>query len=128
MKQSPVVHFEMPYKDAKRVSSFYSKVFGWDMQILGPEMEGYILAGTTETKDMRPTTPGAINGGFFQSNDKNVAAVTIAVDSIDEAMKSVKDAGGEVLGEPVDIAGVGKYVGANDSEGNRISLLQPSGM
>lgn len=30
-KMNPVVHFEMPAKDKKRVADFYSKVFGWDI-------------------------------------------------------------------------------------------------
>jgi predicted enzyme related to lactoylglutathione lyase len=40
-------------------------------------------------------------------------------------MKSVRNAGGNVLGEPMDIPGVGKYVSFTDTEGNRVSMLQP---
>jgi len=35
---NPVVHFEMPAKDRKRMADFYTKVFGWRTQLLGPEM------------------------------------------------------------------------------------------
>ena len=126
---NPVVHFEMPTKDQKRVSEFYAKVFGWEMQTMGADMGNYVLANTTETKDMRPITPGAINGGFFPK-DKNKPAqfpsVVIAVDDIKESMKNVNAAGGKVLGEPVDIPGVGAYVSFFDTEGNRVSMLQPS--
>ena len=38
----------------------------------------------------------------------------------------VTDAGGTVLGEPVEIPGIGHYVSFTDSEGNRVSLLQPA--
>lgn len=126
MKKSPVIHFEMPYKDSKRVVEFYSKVFGWGMQDLGPVMNNYILAETTETENMAPTKPGAINGGMFPASDENnkYPLVTIQVDDIKQAMDEVKAAGGEVLAEPVDIPGVGKYVAIHDSEGNRVSLLQ----
>jgi len=31
-----------------------------------------------------------------------------------------------VLGEPMEIPGVGQYVSFMDTEGNRVSLLQPS--
>ena len=62
----PVVHFEMPADDRKRMANFYSKVFGWKTEVLGPEMGDYVLATTTATgADGRPTTPGAINGGFY---------------------------------------------------------------
>ncbi len=127
MKKSPVIHFELPYIDAKRVSDFYSKVFGWDMSILGKEMGDYILAGTTETKDMMPLKPGAINGGLFPASDKNnrYPLVTIQVENINEAIEKVKKSGGKVLGKPQEIAGVGTYIAINDSEGNRTSMLQP---
>jgi predicted enzyme related to lactoylglutathione lyase len=35
------------------------------------------------------------------------------------------EAGGKVLGEPMDIPGVGRYVSFFDTEGNRVSMLQP---
>jgi hypothetical protein len=43
----------------------------------------------------------------------------------DAAMKQVKRAGGEVLGEPMMIPGVGRYVSFFDSERNRVSMLEP---
>ena len=52
-------------------------------------------------------------------------SVVISVDDIDAAMKKVQGAGGDVLGEPMPIPGVGRYVSIMDSEGNRISMLQP---
>jgi predicted enzyme related to lactoylglutathione lyase len=51
--------------------------------------------------------------------------VVIAVEDIKKHMKKVEKAGGKVLGEPWDIPGVGWYVAFNDTEGNRISMLQP---
>jgi predicted enzyme related to lactoylglutathione lyase len=52
--------------------------------------------------------------------------VVVAVDDIEKAMKKVVRAGGKVLGQPMDIPGVGRYVSFKDTEGNRASLLQPS--
>jgi predicted enzyme related to lactoylglutathione lyase len=52
--------------------------------------------------------------------------VVIAVEDIKEHMQSVQEAGGKVLGEPMDIPGVGSYVAFIDTEGNRVSMLQPS--
>jgi predicted enzyme related to lactoylglutathione lyase len=129
MKMNPVVHFEMPAEDRKRVADFYTKVFGWQTQMLGPEMGDYVLASTTETDEKgRPKTPGAINGGFFpKSNDSpaQYPSVVIAVDDIQAHMKKVEEAGEEVLGEPMEIPGVGLYVAFFDTEGNRVSMLQP---
>lgn len=132
MKMNPVVHFELPAEDSKRMSSFYTKVFGWQTQQMGPDMGSYVIATTTATdeKTGRPTTPGAINGGFFQkTKDTQSPSVVIAVDDIHEAMKNVREAGGTVLGglkpgEPDDIPGVGLYAAFIDTEGNRVGMLQ----
>jgi len=52
----------------------------------------------------------------------------IAVEKIEDAMAKVVAAGGEVLGEPMDIPGIGRYVGFYDTERNRVSMLQPFAM
>jgi predicted enzyme related to lactoylglutathione lyase len=31
-KMYPIVHFEMPAEDKKRMSEFYTKTFGWQTQ------------------------------------------------------------------------------------------------
>lgn len=130
MKMNPVVHFEMPAKDRKRVADFYTKVFGWQMNQLGPEMGNYLLANTTETdKDGMVKTPGNINGGFFEYGDKEgfkYPHVVIQVEDVEKAMADVKSAGGQVLGEPMDIPGIGKYISFKDTEGNPVGMLQPS--
>ena len=49
----------------------------------------------------------------------------IAVADIRASMARVEAAGGRVLGEPMAIPGTGDYVSIFDTEGNRISILQP---
>jgi predicted enzyme related to lactoylglutathione lyase len=130
IKMNPVVHFEMPAEDRKRMANFYTNVFGWKTQMLGSEMGDYVVATTTESDEKgRPKKPGAINGGFFTKTDDKAAqypSVVIAVEDIKEHMKKVEKAGGKVLGEPWDIPGVGLYVSFIDTEGNRVSMLQPT--
>ena len=125
---NPVVHFEMPYDDPDRMARFYQSAFGWQMQMLGQDMGHYVLATTTETDENGPEKPGAINGGFFQKRPDcppQYPSIVIAVDNIAESVKKVTKAGGKVEGEPMEIPGVGQYVSFIDSEGNRVSLLQP---
>ena len=126
-KMNPVVHFEMPARDRKRMADFYSTVFGWQTQMMGEEMGNYVTVSTTETEDGRPKMPGAINGGFYPRRDvaDDGPSVVIAVDDIKQSAKDVAQAGGNVLGEPMEIPGVGSYVSFIDPEGNRVSLLQP---
>ncbi len=123
----PVVHFEMPFDDRARMAKFYESVFGWRVQILGEEMGNYVLATTTETGESGPKNPGAINGGFYPRPPDGSAqcpSFVVAVDDISLSMKSVTKAGGKVLGEPMEIPGVGQYVSFMDTEGNRVSMLQ----
>jgi hypothetical protein len=128
-KMNPVVHFEMPAEDRNRMAAFYSNVFGWQTQLMGEDMGNYVTVATTETDDKgRPKTPGVINGGFFPKggmSDNAYPSIVISVDDIKESMKKVTAAKGKVLGEPVEIPTVGIYVSFIDTEGNRVSLLQP---
>ena len=123
-----VVHFEMPYDDRQRMAKFYGSAFGWQTQMLGEEMGNYVLATTTQSDERGPKRPGTINGGFFPKKPDWPAqypSVVIAVDDIKESARKVTDAGGRVLGEPIEIPGVGQYVSFFDIEGNRVSMLQP---
>jgi predicted enzyme related to lactoylglutathione lyase len=127
MKMNPVVHFEMPAEDRTRMAKFYTDVFGWQTQMMGPDMGDYVVVTTTESDDNGPKKPGAINGGFYPKKPDWPAqypSVVISVDDIDQSMKAVTDAGGKVLGEPMDIPGVGRYVSFYDTEGNRVSMLK----
>jgi hypothetical protein len=47
------------------------------------------------------------------------------VDDINAHAKKVAAAGGKLLGEPMEIPGIGWYVSFVDTEGNRLSMLQP---
>ena len=126
----PVVHFEMPYDDRERIARFYQSAFGWKLQMLGQEMGNYVLATTAEA-DVMPQgkgNRGAINGGFFPRSPEMPGqhpSVVIGVKDIEASMKAVKQAGGEVLGTPMPIPGVGQYVAFFDTERNRLSMLQP---
>jgi len=123
-----VVHFEMPYENRERMAKFYQSAFGWQTQMLGGDMNNYVLAVTTESTDAGPTKPGAINGGFYEKKSDypmQYPSVVIAVDDVKRAAAKVTAAGGKVLGDPMEIPGVGQYVSFVDSEGNRVSLLQP---
>ena len=126
---NPVVHFEIPAEDRKRIANFYTKVFGWKTQQLGEDMGNYVLVTTTDSDENGPKKPGAINGGFFQKTDDKPAqypSVVIAVEDIREHMMNVEKSGGKVLGEPMDIPGVGLYVSFFDTEGNRVGMIQPT--
>jgi predicted enzyme related to lactoylglutathione lyase len=73
--------------------------------------------------------PGAINGGFYEYKDEpgfQYPSVVVAVDNLKESMERVKKEGGEVIGEPNEIPGIGMFVSIKDTEGNRVGMLQPN--
>jgi len=93
-------------------------------------MGEYVIVNTTEVdpKTHFPKEPGKINGGFYKKPNDPIGqqpSVVIAVDDIKEAMKKITDAGGKLLGEPQEIPGFGLYAGFLDTEGNRVSIMQP---
>jgi predicted enzyme related to lactoylglutathione lyase len=110
----PVVHFEMPYENPDRLVKFYSQAFDWQMEKQGQDMGDYVITTSTETDGKRMAkNPGAVNGGFFPKKTDWPAqypSVVIAVDDIKKAISKVIDAGGNVLGEPMEISGIGQYV------------------
>jgi predicted enzyme related to lactoylglutathione lyase len=126
---NPVVHFEMPAENMQRIADFYSKVFGWQTQMMGEEMGNYVVVTTSEADDNgRPKMPGTINGGFYpkyEGKPPYCPSFVIAVDDINETLRKIREANGKVLGEPVEIPGVGTYISFIDTEGNRLSILKP---
>ena len=126
----PVVHFEMPYDNRERIATFYGTVFGWELRMLGEDMGNYVVATTAKPGERvgHEAAYGAIGGGFYQRNKDWPAqhpSVVIAVQDIRAAMKKINASGGEVLGEPMLIPGIGDYVSFYDTEKNRVSILQP---
>ena len=126
MNKNPVVHFEMPYKDSHRVSKFYNTVFGWDMVDLGPSMDNYVTAATAETDEKRMVkTPGTINGGFYDAKKASPEpSVVISVENLEDSLSMITKHGGKMLGKPEDIPGVGRWASFQDTEGNRVSILE----
>ncbi len=120
----------MPMEDKARTKKFYEDVFGWHMNQLGPETGNYLLAGTSPVDEkMMHVNKGAINGGFYPKGEFGTSShVVISVPDIRKHMEIVKNAGGTVEGEPIDIPGIGTYVMFQDSEGNRVGMLQPASM
>src|SRR5574343_1822813 len=83
---NPVVHFELPYKDAKRITAFYKNVFAWQLHDLGEESGNYILA-TTAINDVKPGFPaGSINGGLYPIKPDwpmQYPSIVIGIENID---------------------------------------------
>jgi uncharacterized protein len=118
-----VVHFEVPVDDADRAQRFYQEAFDWAMTPI-PAM-GYTLVTTTESGERGPIAPGAINGGLLRRGGPFTAPViTIEVDDVEAALKTVERLGGERVASSQAVGDMGFSGYFRDTEGNLIGLWQ----
>ena len=118
-----VVHFEVPFDDAERATSFYRETFGWNIWTM-PEME-YTGVTTGPSGDQGPTEPGYIGGGMAQRGGPLTSPViTIDVDDIDKALAAVEANGGSTVEGRMAVADMGWAAYFTDSEGNVLGLWQ----
>ncbi len=123
-----VCHFEIPYDDKARADNFYQDVFGWQIQEAPTEMPYSFCITTPLGEDMKPTTPGGINGGMYPRGDEGgskTPVVVIEVESCEQRIADVTAAGGSNVMGPAEIPGMGIYAQVKDTEGNIIGLWQP---
>lgn len=119
-----VVHFEVPYDDAERATSFYRDVFGWTITPM-PEMDYTSVSTGPVTDQGMPAEPGYIGGGMFQrEGDLDRPVITLNVDSIDEASSTITAHGGSLVGEKLTVGAMGFAAYFRDSEGNLMGLWE----
>lgn len=126
-----VSHFEIPADDKAKSTDFYSRVFAWqitDVPVQGAGGAATYTAATTVPTDpttQLPTEPGAINGAIIKREGRLTAPVlTVTVESIDEALQRVTDAGGEIIEGRQIVEGMGYYAYVADPAGNVIGLWE----
>lgn len=124
----PVVHFEIPVDDLERAKKFYSSMFGWKLEDFAmPDGSNYVMASTVEMdkETYVPKTPGGINGGIaLRAENFKAPTFAVQVDSIDDYLKKVVEAGGKVAIPKSDVAGMGYSAAFVDPEGNTLGLWE----
>ncbi len=109
-----VIHFGLPADDPKRAMEFYKKVFGlatvtWE----GPNNYRVIAVGYDDKKSKSAIVP------HIRPKD------TVNVESVDDAVRKIKEAGGTVTVPMQTIPGIGYIAYCTDIEGNLFGVLQP---
>jgi predicted enzyme related to lactoylglutathione lyase len=101
---------------------FYSKLFGWQIDVNpDPQYGGYGRA-TLQGRDAAGITP-------TQSKDQPTTwNFYIATDDVDSTARAVKDAGGTVEMGPMDVGDQGRMAVFTDPVGAYISVWQPNRM
>jgi predicted enzyme related to lactoylglutathione lyase len=120
MVEHPIVHVDIPTQDTRRVSSFYSKLFGWKIQPL-PNMN-YV----------RFQSPNGLTGGFVDLGGElqhriGELLVYVGSEDIEADLKRVAELGGKILVPKTEIPNTGWFAIFQDPTGNRIGLFNRTG-
>ena len=107
-----MVHVEIPAGDTSRAKDFYTGMFGWSWQGFEGSPQEYNMTQFTED------TGGAI----FPAEERG-ARVYFDVDDITTGAARLKELGGEA-DDAQPVPGMGWFVTAKDTEGNKIGLWQ----
>lgn len=121
-KQNPALYFEIPVNDMTRAMAFYATVFGFDFEL--EEIHGNQMAFMPFAVDGSGIS-GALAKGEIYKPTVNGTLIYLHTASIDNTLNAAQLAGAKVL-FPKTKAGDHVYVAEiEDSEGNRIGLMEP---
>lgn len=112
-----VVHFEIPADDPQRALEFYGKVFGWSAHKWEGPVDYWLLSTGDEDQ------PGIHGGLMPRSRPDETVVDTIGVDSVDESVRAIVSAGGEIIMPKTAIPGVGYLAYFRDTEGNTFGVM-----
>lgn len=114
---SKVIHFEIPADDTARATEFYRKVFDWKIDTWQGPAEYHLVTAGSEDES-------GINGAIMPRGENRQVTNTIAVDSVDESIKRIEEAGGKIIMPKMPVPGVGWMAYFEDTEGNRAGIMQ----
>ena len=121
-KTNPAMYFEIPVTDMKRAMAFYEKVFGFDFQL--EEIHSNQMALMPFEVDGAGIS-GALAKGETYKPSLHGTLIYLRAESISKTLELAQSAGAKVL-FPKTKAGDYAYVAEiEDSEGNRIGLMEP---
>lgn len=87
--------------------------------------EYYLVNTVAADQQSMPKEPGAINGGIMKRNTTvKSPVVVINVPSVDEYLKKVKAAGGNIITPKQQVGDMGLFAYVSDTEGNVIGIWQ----
>jgi len=115
-------HFAINADDVDRARRFYEKVFNWTFQPWGPPGFFQISHPDGSLTGVR----GALQGRreLVKGERMNGFECTIAVPSIDKAIKAIEANGGQIVMPKATIPTVGTLIFFKDPEGNIAGAMQ----
>jgi uncharacterized protein len=104
--------------DVPKAIAFYETLFGWDIQVGGPEVGGYSIAHSGGR------IVAAISPKMGPPEAPSAWTTYLATDNVDATAAKIKDAGGQILAGPMDVMSEGRMAVAMDSAGAAFGLWQ----
>jgi predicted enzyme related to lactoylglutathione lyase len=121
---NPVVHFEVIGKDAGRLQSYYSELFGWQIDANNEMKYGVVQ------RDGNTNADGAgIGGGVGTGPEGYEGHVTfyVEVPDVEEALARAESLGGTRIMGPEKVMESIELGMFNDPEGHMVGLVKAAG-
>jgi predicted enzyme related to lactoylglutathione lyase len=119
----PVVHFEVIGKDGEKLQSYYSELFGWEMDANNPTKYG-IIAREGNTAPNGAGIGGGVGGGPSPDYEGHVTFY-VEVPDVEAALAKAESLGGTRVFGPDQVPGTEVVLGQfTDPEGHLIGLTQ----
>jgi predicted enzyme related to lactoylglutathione lyase len=117
-----VRHFAVHADDVDRARSFYHSVFSWRFEPWGPPNFYLIRTGPDGDLGLQGALqerPQPLEGSGMRGYE-----CTIGVDDLEATLALIRGLGGKILSQPFLIEGVGRLAFFEDTEGNRVGVMQ----
>src|SRR3954452_16207161 len=118
----PVVHFEIIGKDGPKLISYYSDLFGWDIDASNPMGYGVVQ------RDGNTNADGAGIGGGVAGGPEGYdghVMFYIEVPDVEASLAQAGSLGGKRLMGPAEVPGAGIILGhLQDPEGHLVGVIQ----
>ena len=118
---NPVVHFEVIGKDAEALQSYYSELFGWDVDADNPMSYGIVDREANLSNDGI-----GIGGGIGIGPEGYEGHVTfyVEVPDVEAALAKAEQLGGSRMMGPEEMTSAGIIIGMlSDPEGHVIGVM-----
>jgi predicted enzyme related to lactoylglutathione lyase len=116
---------ELMTDDTAAAGAFYAEVFGWKAEVT--EMPNGPYTSFWAEGNVEGNAAAGMMGKTEEMQFPNYWGVYFAVDDLDSTLGAVKDNGGQVLMQPMDVPEVGLMAVVQDPQGAVMTVMVPAG-
>ena len=117
------IWYELITPDVDAAKAFYDSVVGWNIDSQSNFPNGYRMIGRSDGKSAGGVLP--LTQKMQQHGARPVWLSYIYVDDVDDAVRSIEQAGGKTFMPPFDIPGVGRVAMVADPQGAPFYVMKP---